>query len=120
MLDFANQLTGEAIPLRSRMTDLSGGQAMRPYIEEIHGNPSSLHWAGREAREAVSTARAQVAALLRARSAEIEKPCELSIGMRYCFQPTLCMLQWRHSGLLNYLNRMGDTLQVRVEGLWIR
>jgi len=48
-----------------------------------------------------------------------KKRCELRIGMRYYFQPTMCMLQWRHSGLLNYLNRMGDTLQVRVEGLWI-
>jgi hypothetical protein len=39
--------------------------------------------------------------------------------MRYYFQPTMCMLQWRHSGLLNYLYRMGGTLQVRVEGPWI-
>jgi hypothetical protein len=29
------------------------------------------------------------------------------------------MLQWRHSGLVNYLNRAGDGLQVRLEGLWI-
>ena len=29
------------------------------------------------------------------------------------------MLQWRHSGLVNYLNRNGKTYQVRVEGLWI-
>jgi uncharacterized Fe-S cluster-containing protein len=45
--------------------------------------------------------------------------CELRIGMRYFFQPVMCMLQWRHSGLLNYLNRSGDTMQVRLEGLWI-
>ncbi len=46
--------------------------------------------------------------------------CEIRIGMRYFFQPEMCMLQWRHSGLVNYLNRMSDgTLQVRVEGLWI-
>lgn len=44
---------------------------------------------------------------------------ELKVGMRYYFQPRLCMLQWRHSGLLNYLNRMGDRWQVRLEGLWI-
>ncbi|ABC21870.1 (Fe-S)-binding protein [Rhodospirillum rubrum] len=43
----------------------------------------------------------------------------IRIGMRYYFQPRLCMLQWRHSGLVNYVNRIGDTLQVRVEGLWI-
>ena len=45
--------------------------------------------------------------------------CEIKIGMRYYFQPRMCMLQWRHSGLVNYLNRTKDGLQVRVEGLWI-
>ena len=44
---------------------------------------------------------------------------ELGIGMRYYFQPHMCMLQWRHSGLVNYLNRIGDAMQVRLEGLWI-
>jgi hypothetical protein len=44
---------------------------------------------------------------------------EIKIGMRYFFQPQMCMLQWRHSGLVNYLNRSGDAWQVRVEGLWI-
>jgi uncharacterized Fe-S cluster-containing protein len=45
--------------------------------------------------------------------------CDLKIGMRYFFQPRMCMLQWRHSGLINYLNRSGDHWQVRLEGLWI-
>jgi uncharacterized Fe-S cluster-containing protein len=44
---------------------------------------------------------------------------EPRIGMRYYFQPTMCMLQWRHSGLVNYLNRTPAGLQVRLEGLWI-
>jgi uncharacterized Fe-S cluster-containing protein len=44
---------------------------------------------------------------------------ELRIGLRYFFQPTMCMLQWRHSGLVNYLNRAEDGMQVRLEGLWI-
>ena len=48
-----------------------------------------------------------------------ETRCELKIGMRYFFQPRVCMLQWRHSGLVNYLNRSADGLQVRLEGLWI-
>jgi uncharacterized Fe-S cluster-containing protein len=43
----------------------------------------------------------------------------VQIGMRYFFQPEMCMLQWRHSGLVNYLNHTDDGLQVRVEGLWI-
>jgi len=45
--------------------------------------------------------------------------CELKIGLRYFFQPRMCMLQWRHSGLINYLNRNADHWQVRLEGLWI-
>ena len=48
-----------------------------------------------------------------------ETRCELKVGMRYYFQPRLCMLQWRHSGLLNYLSRNRDHYQVRLEGLWI-
>lgn len=44
---------------------------------------------------------------------------ELKVGMRYYFQPKMCMLQWRHSGLLNYLNRTPEGYQVRLEGLWI-
>lgn len=44
---------------------------------------------------------------------------DLRIGMRYYFQPRMCMLQWRHSGLLNYLNRLEDGYQVRLEGLFI-
>jgi len=48
-----------------------------------------------------------------------ESRVDLAIGMRYYFQPDMCMLQWRHSGLVNYLNRSAEGLQVRVEGLWI-
>jgi uncharacterized Fe-S cluster-containing protein len=44
---------------------------------------------------------------------------ELKIGMRYYFQPRMCMLQWRHSGLVNYLTRTASGYQVRLEGLWI-
>ena len=44
---------------------------------------------------------------------------DVKIGMRYFFQPRMCMLQWRHSGLVNYMNRGKDGLQVRLEGLWI-
>ncbi|MBB4198523.1 putative Fe-S cluster-containing protein [Rhodoblastus sphagnicola] len=44
---------------------------------------------------------------------------DIKIGMRYFFQPRRCMLQWRHSGLVNYINKSKDGLQVRLEGLWI-
>ncbi|MGD0998181.1 MAG: (Fe-S)-binding protein [Thermoleophilia bacterium] len=44
---------------------------------------------------------------------------DVEIGRRYWFQPRMCMMQWRHSGLVNFLNRGPDGLQVRIEGLWI-
>ncbi|MDD3618273.1 MAG: cysteine desulfurase family protein [Desulfobulbaceae bacterium] len=39
-------------------------EAMRPYLEEHFGNPSSSHWYGSEPRRAVEKARQQVAGLL--------------------------------------------------------
>jgi len=44
---------------------------------------------------------------------------DITVGRRYFFQPALCMLQWRHSGLVNYLNKTANGFQVRLEGLWI-
>ena len=44
--------------------DPSVRAAMTPYLAAAFGNPSSGHWAGAPAREAVENARAQVAALL--------------------------------------------------------
>jgi uncharacterized Fe-S cluster-containing protein len=44
---------------------------------------------------------------------------ELKIGMRYWFLPRRCMLQWRHSGLVNFINRTKDGTQIRIEGLLI-
>ncbi|GBE30915.1 cysteine desulfurase [bacterium BMS3Bbin04] len=41
--------------------------AMRPFLEQRHGNPSSVHRWGREARDGLETARRQVAALLHCR-----------------------------------------------------
>lgn len=45
--------------------------AMQPYLAEAYGNPSSLHWAGLPARDAVERARSQVAALLACDATEI-------------------------------------------------
>ncbi|MDL2716470.1 MAG: cysteine desulfurase family protein [Acidobacteriota bacterium] len=45
--------------------------AMRPWLEGLSANPSSTHGPGRAAREAVETARAQVAAALGAEPSEI-------------------------------------------------
>jgi uncharacterized Fe-S cluster-containing protein len=48
-----------------------------------------------------------------------ETKAELRVGMRYWFQPQRCMLQWRHSGLINFLTRTKEGTQVRIEGLMI-
>lgn len=45
--------------------------AMEPYLTEHFGNPSSQHWYGRHARDAVERARAEVAAAIGARPDEI-------------------------------------------------
>jgi cysteine desulfurase len=46
-------------------------EAMLPYLKSCYGNPSSLHRPGRIARDAVETARAQVAALAGAAPAQV-------------------------------------------------
>ncbi len=46
-------------------------EAMRPYLTEHHGNPSSLHAEGRTARTALDQARAEVARLIGAKAREI-------------------------------------------------
>ena len=45
--------------------------AMRPFLADHYGNPSSGHWAAAAAKVALETARGQVAALLGCRSGEI-------------------------------------------------
>ncbi len=39
-------------------------EAMLPYLREHFGNPSSIHWAGRQVKAALDTAREQVAGLV--------------------------------------------------------
>jgi cysteine desulfurase len=46
-------------------------EAIRPYLENIFGNPSSIHLYGAQARTAVVKARAQVAALIGCKNHEI-------------------------------------------------
>lgn len=46
-------------------------EAMKPYLKEIYGNPSSLHTVGQIAKEALDKARARIAACLNARPEEI-------------------------------------------------
>jgi uncharacterized Fe-S cluster-containing protein len=44
---------------------------------------------------------------------------ELKIGMRYWYLPRRCMLQWRHSGTVIYMNRVAEGTRVRIEGIMI-
>lgn len=46
-------------------------EAMLPYLQGAHGNPSSVHRYGRAARDAIEQARAQVAALCGGKPAEL-------------------------------------------------
>ena len=46
-------------------------EAMLHFYKEQFGNPSSVHWAGRQVSGAIDTAREQVAALINASPAEI-------------------------------------------------
>lgn len=46
-------------------------EAMLPYLDSVHGNPSSIHAVGRDAREAIENARRQVARLINARPRRI-------------------------------------------------
>ena len=45
--------------------------AMVPYFNKIYANPSSLHGAGQEAKEALENARARIAAILGCEAREI-------------------------------------------------
>ena len=53
-------------PLDPRVLD-----AMLPWLQGTHGNPSSVHRPGREARAALDKARMQVAALVNAQPAQV-------------------------------------------------
>ncbi len=46
-------------------------EAMRPFLDEVYGNPSSIHHVGRQARALLDEAREQLAACWRCRPGEI-------------------------------------------------
>jgi len=46
-------------------------EAMRPYLQEFFGNPSSSHWYGIQSRKAIETARTQIAQLINCKPDEI-------------------------------------------------
>jgi cysteine desulfurase len=55
----------------STSIDPTVAAAMRPFLEDHFGNPSSGHWAAIDAKAALEEARSQVAALLGAQNSEI-------------------------------------------------
>src|SRR5207244_891393 len=66
-------------------------QAMLPYLDRDHGNPSSVHAAGREARAAIDDSRDRLAKLLGAKSHELiftsggTESCNLAVlGLARC------------------------------------
>ncbi|HBG69933.1 MAG: hypothetical protein A2W93_15065 [Bacteroidetes bacterium GWF2_43_63] len=49
-----------------------------------------------------------------------ETQMPIKLGHRYWFMPRRCMLQWRHSGLVNNVVKQKDgSYKVRIEGLFI-
>lgn len=97
--------------------------AMQPYLAEGYGNPSSLHWAGLPARDAVERARSQVAALLACDATEIVftsggteannhaiKGAFFSTRSRANFRPHVITTQVEHPAVLEpcrFLEKLG-------------
>jgi len=46
-------------------------EAVAPFLSELYGNPSSIHWAGRDVRKAVEDARQEIAAFFGCQPLEI-------------------------------------------------
>ena len=46
-------------------------KAAEPYLDALYGNPSSIHWAGREVRKGVEDARERIAAFFRCQPLEV-------------------------------------------------
>ncbi len=70
---------------------------MNQVLTEPFGNPSSEHWAGRPARQAVEKARAQVAAFLHCNSDEVVFTSGGSESNNYALKGAF-FAQARHGG----------------------
>lgn len=108
-------------------------EAMAPFCKEQFGNPSSLHWAGQQAKQAIITSRKQVAELLHADPNEIvftasgtEADNMALVGVANRFKPQDCHIitsSFEHPAILEtckFLTRLGypiDYLSVSPEGI---
>lgn len=45
--------------------------AIKPFLDELYGNPSSIHWGGRATKAAIDRAREQIAEMIQAKPGEI-------------------------------------------------
>ena len=104
--------------------------AMRMVLEEPYGNPSSGHWAGSPAREAVDKARMQVAALLGCKANEIVFTSGGSEANNHALKGVffargradshIITTQVEHPAVINpcrFLERLGATVTyLRVDG----
>jgi cysteine desulfurase len=108
-------------------------EAMLPYFGVNFGNPSSLHWAGQQARQAVEWGRRQVAELLHAGPEEIiftasgtESVNMALLGVAGLYPPQECHIitsSFEHPAVLEtckHLEKLGiaiSYLPVTAEGL---
>jgi len=108
-------------------------EAMTPFYGNQFGNPSSMHWAGQQALEAVSKARMEVADLFHANPEEIfftssgtESDNMALIGTAGKYKPRDCHLitsSFEHPAILEtckYLERIGypvSYLPVTTDGI---
>ena len=104
--------------------------AMRSVLEEPYGNPSSGHWAGIPAREAVESSRSQVARLVGCKGNEIvftsggsEANNQALKGVFFAnrrTEPHIITTQVEHPAVINpcrFLERLGATVTyLRVDG----
>ncbi len=108
-------------------------EAMLPFYGANFGNPSSLHWAGQQAKQAVDTGRAQLAELFHASPEEIvftasgtESDNMVLIGVAAQYKPQDCHIitsAFEHPAILEtckYLQKLGYViayLPVTSEGI---
>jgi cysteine desulfurase len=108
-------------------------EAMLPFYEANFGNPSSLHWAGQQAKQAVDEGRRQVAELFHASPDEIvftasgtESDNMSLVGVASLYKPHDCHIitsSFEHPAILEtckYLEKLGyaiSYLPVSPEGI---
>ena len=98
-------------------------EAMLPFYEANFGNPSSLHWAGQQAKQAIDEGRSQVAELFHAEPDEIvftasgtEADNMVLMGVAAQYKPQDCHIitsSFEHPAILEtckYLEKLGYSI----------